>query len=85
MNASIYSLDRATHFKIVLVAAVMVAAVTLVGKTAQFDRIAASAAPTQTVAQPLLRPTPQPFWRTAPSRTPLTPSARSKMIAPQFA
>lgn len=75
MNSSLYSLDRATHLKIVLVAAITAAIVLVVGESARLDHTA-SAAPAPLAAQPLLQPTPQPFWRAAPTRRPLMPAAK---------
>jgi hypothetical protein len=49
MNASFYFLDRPTHIKIVLLAAVLAGAVVAVGKTAQGARAAGPAAYTATI------------------------------------
>jgi len=75
MNSSLYRLDRATYLKSIAVAGVMAAAVLIIGQSARLDH-AASAAPVPLVAQPLLQPSPQPFWRAAPSRRPLMPAAK---------
>ena len=52
MNASLYSLDRFTHFKIIAVAAIAAAVVLAVGKTAQLG----SAAPSAAVSSPYESP-----------------------------
>jgi len=75
MNHSLYTLDRATHLKTVLVAALTVAIVLIVGESARFDRTA-STMPAPLTAQPLLQPTPQPLWRSTPVRRPLMPAAK---------
>jgi hypothetical protein len=49
MNASFYFLDRATHIKIVLLAAVLAGVVVAVGKAAQGAHAAGSAAHTATI------------------------------------
>lgn len=84
MKSSFSGFDATTHLKIVTVAALTAATVLLVGETAQLDRIAsADAAPV--AAQPLLQPTPQPFWRALPSRKPLMPAAKSQKSSRQIA
>lgn len=75
MNTSLYTLDRATHLKVVLVAAVTVATVLVVGESARLDRTA-STMPAPLTAQPLLQPTPQPLWPSTPIRRPLMPAAK---------
>ena len=45
MNSSFYFLDRATHLKIVLLAALLAGAVVAVGESAQLGRSAHPAAP----------------------------------------
>jgi hypothetical protein len=72
MNSSLYNSDRATHLKIVVVAAITAAVVLIVGENARLDRTA-SAASAPFAAQPLLSS--QPVWRPAPNRPPLTPAA----------
>ena len=53
MNASFYFLDRATHIKIVLLAAVLAGVVVAVGESAQRGRVAGPGAFTAaTSAQP---------------------------------
>ena len=81
MNSSLYTLDRATHLKIVLVAAITAAAVLTVGETARLDGRMATA-PASLTAQPLLQPTPRPFWRITPTRRPLMPAARPAAARP---
>jgi len=81
MNASFHTLDRATHVKILLTAAVIVVAVMIV--SAQLSR-AASAVPTPAAAQ-TLHPTPRPFWRATPSRSLLMPTAERNIPAAQSA
>lgn len=75
MNSSLPTLDRATHLKIVLVAAITVAVVLTVGENARPDRTA-SMAPVAPTVQLLLQPTPQPSWRVTPTRRPLMPAAK---------
>jgi len=82
MNASFHTLDRATHVKILLTAAVIVVAVMIV--SAQLSH-AASAVPTPAAAQTLLHPTPRPFWRATPSRSLLMPTAQRNIPAAQSA
>jgi len=82
MNASFHTLDRTTHVKILLTAAVIVVAVMIV--SAQLNR-AASAALTPAAAQTLMHPTPRPFWRAAPSRSLLTPTSERSMPAARIA
>jgi len=53
MNSSLYFLDRATHLKIVLLAALLAGAVVAVGQSAQLSRPAA--APTAAVPGQTLR------------------------------
>ena len=56
MNASLYSLDRITHFKIVAVALIAAVAVFIVGKTAQIGGSgtgAAVSAPYESPAPPV--------------------------------
>jgi len=45
----------------------------------------AFAAPATAVTQPVLQPTPQPFWRATPGRAPLTPTVSLTATAPQTA
>jgi hypothetical protein len=49
MNASFYFLDRATHIKIVLLAAVLASAVVAIGEAAQGGHAAGPAAHTVTI------------------------------------
>lgn len=84
MKAPFHNFDPATHLKILMVAAVTVAAVIIVGNSAQLGQIA-SAAPTVGTVQPILHPTPQPIWREVPARSPLTPSAGRVIAAAKVA
>ncbi len=52
MNSSLYSLDRGTHLKIVMVAAMMAVVVLIVGESAQPGRSAPAAAAAAAIAIP---------------------------------
>ena len=52
MNYSLYNLDRATHLKIVVVAAITAALVLIIGESAQLDRNAPVAAAPASMAAP---------------------------------
>ena len=84
MNSSLYNLDRATHVKIVMVAAITATVVMIVGEAGQLDR-SASAAPGAAADQRLMQRRPQPFWRAAPSRSPLMPAAKPETPTPKIA
>ena len=64
MNATLYSLDRPTHMKIVMVAAIAAALVFAIGKTAQFDH----AAPGRAISVPVQAPRPAAPSRAVPKR-----------------
>jgi hypothetical protein len=76
MNSSLFTLDRATHLKILMVAAITAVVVLMVGENARLDRTA-FAAPAPVAGQPLLQPRPQPVWRATPTRLPLMPAANA--------